>query len=190
MLLEPHLFSELERPRANRVSRDEAYEIEQFLYDEVALLDSWRFEEWLGCLSRDIHYWSPVRENRLMKELAEETYAPGTSAHFDETYESLCQRARRVDTRKAWAESPPSRSRHLITNIRAYHASDSAPGDYEVDSNFFVYRTNGERSQDSAAGRRFDLLRRTSGPMGFELVKRTVVFDMAMILLKNLSLFY
>lgn len=183
-----HLFHQLQANRKNRVAMEVAYEIEQFLYTEAELLDSWRFQDWLALMAPDIHYWAPVRENRLAREMDEELYPPGTSAHFDETRQMLAERVTRLYTNMAWAEMPPSRTRHQVTNIRGHRTEKS--DEFEVESSFHVYRTSGERHQDYVVGKRFDLLRRDENPHGFLIARRTLVFDMSTLLVKNLSLFY
>lgn len=168
-------------------------DLEQFLYDEADLLDAWQFDEWLTLMAPDVRYWAPVRENRLYREQRKEMYAPGTSAHFDDTHEMLVERVQRLKTHMAWAEEPSSRTRHLVTNIRVYEAdaSDAGPaGDFEVESSFHVFRTRAERDHDGVIGKRFDLIRRCDRGNGFEIVNRKIVFDMATLLVKNLSLFY
>ena len=38
--------------------------IAQFLYREGRLLDDERWDDWLGLMAEDIHYWMPTMENR------------------------------------------------------------------------------------------------------------------------------
>ena len=57
-------------------------------------------------------------------------------------------------------------------------------------SNLCVYRTRSERDEDIIYGRRADVIRSSDSPWGFELVRRTVIFDQATLLVKNLSSFY
>src|SRR5260370_20415623 len=52
-------------------------------------------------------------------------------AILDETKETLSARVARLDTGMAWAEDPPSRTRHMINNIQI------EPGD--ADSEIRVY---------------------------------------------------
>lgn len=183
-----HLFHQPNPGRKGRVSMETGYEIEQFLYTEAELLDSWLFHDWLALMADDVHYWAPVRENRLAREMNEEMYPPGTSAHFDENRQLLAERVNRLYTNMAWAEIPPSRTRHQVTNVRAHHTGK--PDEFDVESSFHVYRTSGERHQDYVVGKRFDLLRKDHNPHGFLIAKRTLVFDMSTLLVKNLSLFY
>src|SRR5438128_1185353 len=44
------------------VSRDLQQDIEQFLYEEAALIDDGRFHEWLDLFTDDVRYWMPIRE--------------------------------------------------------------------------------------------------------------------------------
>ncbi len=183
-----HLFQRPENLAPANVPLETAYEIEQFLYAEADLLDAWKFDDWLALMAEDIHYWAPVRENRLIKEMNQEMYGPASAAHFDETFALLGQRVRRMHTNMAWSEAPPSRTRHLITNVKA-RSTDQAD-EFAVQSSFHVYRTSSERNQDSVVGKRYDLLRRADNVYGFQVAQRTVVFDMATLLVKNLSLLY
>ena len=165
-----------------------SYAIEQFFFLEADLLDEWDFDSWLELLAEDLHYWAPVRENRTFRERRFETAAPGESAYFEENRADMVQRVDRLNTHMAWAEDPPSRTRHLVTNVRAF--STAVEGEYAVSSNLCVYRTRSERDQDAIVGQRRDILRATDSPAGFEIVRREIRFDMSTLLIKNLSTFY
>jgi len=173
---------------ATAVSLELQRQIEQFLYEEADLLDAWRFRDWLPMMAHDIHYWAPTRENRSYRERSKETAAEGGSAYFDENYEQLLQRVDRLYTRMAWAEDPPSRTRHLITNIRVRETD--VLNEFDVESSFYLHRTRTERDHDFIVGKRFDIIRATEGRYGFEVAKRKIVFDEAILLVKNLSSFY
>lgn len=178
-----------ERRSTTTISLEVQREIEQFLYEEADILDSWRFRDWLTLFSQDTHYWAPVRENRFYRERDKEQSEPGTSAFFDETFEELSQRVERLYTHMAWAEDPPSRTRHLITNIRVRETEK--PDEFDVESSFYIHRTRTERDHDWIVGKRFDIIRRSSeNGYGFEIARRTIIFDVAILIIKNLSLFY
>ena len=164
------------------------HEVTQFLHLEADLLDDWRFEDWLALLADDLDYWAPVRENRVYRERKWETAPRGGSAYFEETKADMAQRVDRLGTHMAWSEDPPSRTRHLVSNVRV-HATE-VPGEYAVGSNFLVYRSRSERDEDMIVGQRQDLLRRADTAAGFEIVRREVRFDMATLLIKNLSSFF
>jgi 3-phenylpropionate/cinnamic acid dioxygenase small subunit len=171
-----------------RVDPETYYDIEQFLLDEADLLDERRFEEWIELMADDVHYWMPTRSNRLARELDREISAPDEAAFFDETKEHLQQRLFRLQTGMAWAEDPPSRTRHLVTNLRVYPTDD--PNEYDVETSFLLYRTRLEREMDLFVGKRFDRLRRADNPYGWQIAKRKIILDQSTLLAKNLSSFF
>src|SRR5919201_5900619 len=67
-------------------------------------------------------------------------------AILDETKTTLSGRIARLDTGMAWAEDPPSRTRHIIANIEV--EPGDTPSELKVYSNYLVYRTRGETEQD------------------------------------------
>jgi len=164
------------------------HEIEQFLYHEAALLDDRNFDSWFELLADDLHYWMPTRQNRLLRELDREYSAPDEAAHFDETKEHIGQRITRLATGMAWAEDPPSRTRHLVSNVRI--SPGDSPDEYAVESAFILYRSRLEREEDLWSGRREDVLRRVSVGVGWQVARRTIRLDMATLLTKNLSSFF
>ncbi|MBI2964313.1 MAG: 3-phenylpropionate/cinnamic acid dioxygenase subunit beta [Deltaproteobacteria bacterium] len=161
-------------------------EIEQFLYAEAALLDDGKFHEWLAILAEDVHYWMPTRYNRTRRERDKDTSGPGEIAFFDEDLASLKARVKRLDTGMAWAEDPPSRTRHLIANVQI--APRSEAGEYDVTSAFFCYRTRLETDENLFVGRREDVLRKTRD--GWRVARRRIVLDQNVVLAKNISVFF
>jgi 3-phenylpropionate/cinnamic acid dioxygenase small subunit len=180
------------------MNEDVTREVEQFLYREARLLDERRFDEWLGLLTDDIRYWMAARSNRYPRRskaiaiLDPDRYVeddlPGDNelCLLDEDKQSLAARVARLDTGMAWAEDPPSRTRHLITNIEVVPAA-VAP-EVQVHSNFIVYRTRAETEQDFYVGTRRDLLRRTGGE--WKIAERRVTLDQNVLLAKNISIFF
>ena len=158
------------------------FEAEAFLYREAALLDERRFEEWLEVLTDDVHYWMPIRRTTTAREVASEFTRPGDMAFFDDDREMLTLRVKRLSVGRAWAEDPPSRTRHLITNVRILETS----GDETLTaSNFQLYRTRLDSEEDCWVGRREDLLRRVDGTL--MLARRHVFLEQTVILSQNLS---
>jgi len=176
-----------------RAGRDVHFEVEQFYYEEAELLDDGRFADWLELLADDLDYWMPTRTNRLRRQQALSIAARGEAGYYDETKESLAWRIRRFDSGMAWAEDPPSRTRHLITNIVVRHIdpsqhSDFSAEDLEVRSAFLVYRNRLEREENIFAGGRTDVLRRTS--QGLQVARRTILLDQNVLQSKNISTFF
>jgi 3-phenylpropionate/cinnamic acid dioxygenase small subunit len=173
-------------------------EVEQFLYREARLLDSRRFHEWLELFTDDVRYWMTGRSNRYPKSskaitiLDPERYVEDDLtradelALLDETKETLAARVARLDSGMAWAEDPPSRTRHIITNIEVEPgASDS---ELTVYSNFIVYRSRAETEQDFYVGAREDVLRRVDG--AWKIASRRLILDQNVLTAKNISVFF
>ena len=176
-----------------RADRDIHFEVEQFYYEEAELLDDGRFADWLELLADDVDYWMPTRTNRLRRQQALSIAARGEAAFYDETKESLAWRIRRFDSGMAWAEDPPSRTRHLVTNVVAHHVDrDVQAGftadDLEVRSAFLVYRNRLQREENIFAGRRVDILRRTDE--GLRVARRVILLDQNVLQAKNISTFF
>ncbi len=167
--------------------------IEEFLYLEAELLDDHRYDDWLALLADDIHYWAPTQANRLRRDRGREASAPGEVALFDDDKTTLGWRVRQMGVVTHWAEDPPSRTRHLVSNIRI--APGEAAGEYAVRSNFLCYRNRLRDEVDLWAGERHDVLRRvgedggTDGP-GWLIARRAITLDQNVVLSKNLSVFF
>ena len=108
-------------------------------------------------------------------------------AILDETKQTLSQRVARLDTGMAWAEDPPSRTRHLITNI------EIEPGDADAArsrSTRISWSTAAaaETEQDFYVGARRDVLRRVAG--SWKIAGRKIILDQNVLLAKNVSIFF
>jgi biphenyl 2,3-dioxygenase beta subunit len=151
------------------------------------LLDERRFEEWLDLFTDDVVYWMPERVNPPVKStLADTISKPGELALFEETKQTLSTRVARLRTGMAWAEEPPSRTRHLITNMEV--EPGEGEGEVKVHSNFVLYRTQLEHDEDIFVGCRDDVLRRVDS--GWKIARRTILLDQAVLSAKNLSVFF
>ena len=162
-------------------------EIEQFLYFEARLLDDRRYSEWLSLCADDIFYWMPMRRNRLTRDRDRELTEIGELAHFDENKTSLHWRVEQLNTNLHWSEAPPSRTRHLISNVQVAPAD---PADqYDVVSNFICYRNRLEKDVNIWAGERRDVLRRVA-ERRWQIARRTIILDQNVILSANLSVLF
>lgn len=158
------------------------FEAEEFLFREASLLDERRLEEWLALLTEDIHYWMPIRRTTTAKEIDNEFTKLGDMAYFDDDKRTLGMRVQRLAVGRAWAEDPPSRTRHSISNVRILTADAN---EILVALNFHLYRTRLESEEDSWIGRREDLLRRENGVL--KLARRYIYLDQTVILAQNMS---
>lgn len=160
--------------------------VEEFYYQEAELLDERKLREWIELFTDDARYWMPIRYNTYERpeDPAEEMAKPGEGFYFDDDKAALRIRVERLYARNAWAEMPPSRTRHLITNVRLKKDDGAA---LEARSNFLVYRTRMETDQDLFVGERQDVLRRLDG--SFKIARRTIILDQAVLAAKNISVF-
>jgi 3-phenylpropionate/cinnamic acid dioxygenase small subunit len=162
------------------------HDIEQFLYFEARLLDDRRFEQWWQLFTDDVQYRMPIRYNRTYRERDKASSGPGELATFDEDKMSLYRRVYRLGMPTAWAEDPPSRTRHLVTNVWA--RPGDAHGEFLVNSAFLVYRNRGDYDVDIWAGSRDDVLRRSDA--GWQIARRTIRIEQSTVLTPGLSIFF
>lgn len=160
--------------------------VEQFYYAEAELLDDRRYDEWFALMEEDIRYFMPMRFNRGRREMHLEFSDDHQSAYYDEDKESMLLRQRKLACGTNWAEDPPSRTRHLISNVRI--ADGAVPGELSVKSAFLVYRNRLERQTEIFAGERQDVLRPKDG--SFRIARRTILLDQATLLTSSLSIFF
>jgi 3-phenylpropionate/cinnamic acid dioxygenase small subunit len=112
-----------------RLSRQEA---EDFLYHEAELLDERRLEEWLTLFADDGLFWIPIDEH------ADPQREPSI------LYDDSGLRAVRVHQllhEPHYAQMPPSRTVHHVTNVRV--AGESARGEVVVRCNLSVAELRG-----------------------------------------------
>ena len=159
-------------------------ELMQFYIREAWLLDERKFQEWLGLFTEDVLYFMPRRKNVPRRESHREVTPLGDLALIEDDKRYLEMRVARLETGMAWAEDPPSRTRHLVGNLVA-EPLDS--GDVQAKTAFLVYRSHLETDQQLLAGSRDDVLRRVDG--AWKVAKRTIVLDANVLLDKNLSIF-
>lgn len=118
------------------------HEVEDLLYKEAALLDEWRLEEWLELLSDDVVYEIPPTD-------VPEGDARNTLFIIADDAVRIRSRVKQLLGKSAWAESPQSRTRRMISNVRVL----GADGDrILVTANFAVHRMRYE-SVDTYIGR-------------------------------------
>lgn len=163
-----------------------AYEVEQFLYEEAALLDDRRFHEWLDLFADDVHYWMPIRSTRARGQEDLELTAEHENSYFDEDKSALEQRVAKLDTGWSWAEDPPSRTRHVVSNVRLRQGP--AQGEVTALCNFIIYRSRLSVDEDLWVGRREDVLRKVGGE--WKIARRHIFLDQSVLKSKNLSSFF
>src|SRR4030095_11246699 len=104
--------------------------IEDFLYEEAALLDEWRLREWLELLTEDATYEVPSTDPPAGD-------ARTTLFIIADNIERIRSRVNQLLGKSAWAENPRSRTRRLISNVRIRETNGET---IRVTANFIVYR--------------------------------------------------
>jgi benzoate/toluate 1,2-dioxygenase beta subunit len=102
--------------------------VEQFLYRQADLLDTKRWEEWIGLFTDDGIYWMPP----------EPTYQTwdGTPAIFAEDKNLMRVRMGRVLHPDAWSQRPLWGTNHVVSNVIIENESPS--GDVIARSRFHM----------------------------------------------------
>jgi 3-phenylpropionate/cinnamic acid dioxygenase small subunit len=149
------------------------HEIERFFFFEARLLDAGRFHEWLDLFTDDSRYMMPIRHT--MQNRREGTYGIDELAvmHFNDSKAGLEMRIKRLDTGLAHAETPPSRTRHFISNVEVEPAE--SPNDVMAHSNFLLFQGRHSGSEYLFSGRRQDWLRKLDGQ--WKIAQRLIVLD-------------
>jgi 3-phenylpropionate/cinnamic acid dioxygenase small subunit len=160
------------------------FELLQFYIREAWLLDERKFKEWLDLFTEDVLYFMPRRKNVLRREAHREVTPLGDLAILEEDKRYLEMRVARLETGMAWAEDPPSRTRHLIGNLEA---TPLETGEVAAKTAFLVYRSHLESDAQLLSGCREDLLRNVNGK--WRVRRRTILLDANVVLDKNLSVF-
>ncbi len=127
-------------------------EVEQFIYREARLADELEYDAWEALWTDDAIYWVPAGSDDIDP-------ATTMSIIFDNRAR-ISTRIKQLHTGKRHAQTPPSRLRHLITNVELLDTDD----DIEVGANFLVYESR-ERGVTLWAGRTEWTLRRLEGEL-------------------------
>jgi p-cumate 2,3-dioxygenase beta subunit len=107
--------------------------VAQFLYDEAALLDEWRLDDWLAL-------FHPAAAKYLIPSPEDLSDDPTTTLHLvNDSMTTLAGRVGRLKSKHAHAESPRSRTRRQIANVRVWQG----PNDLLSRSVFDVTRVRG-----------------------------------------------
>ena len=163
-------------------------DIGEFLAFEADLLDARRYEDWLALLTEDIRYWMPMARNMASDDTGREfTIEDEDVNRIEEGIETIRQRVAQLATGLHWAEQPPSRTSHMISNLRVLENSDGLD-EVKTRCRFLVYRNRLEDEQNIFVGKRNDTLRRANG--SWKIARREIYLDQNVMLSKNLSVFF
>lgn len=168
---------------AVKIDQNTVLEITEFLYREALAIDERRFRDWLTFMADDIRYEVPIRVTR--EDLAEWELTPKARI-FSDTKRTLEVRVARLESDFSWAEQPPSRTRHFVTNVIVDSTDDDA--EFRVSSNVLIYRSRGVDPEPTLYSLfRKDTVRRALN--GWELARRWAALDQSLINAHNMSIF-
>ena len=151
---------------------------EDFLYEEARLIDEGHFEEWLDIFTEDGIYWLPINLDAAPNE--------HLSLIFDDKLRRK-ERVYRLSQTKFPAQSPPSQTQHIISNVQVWDGvtDDLATGEVTIYSSQIIYEIRGVTADDrqlglgdqrTFAGRAEHRLRREQGVWKISL-KRLVLLN-------------
>lgn len=152
--------------------RDLGWEVEQFLYREARLLDTWRLREWLALFTDDTRYLIPIRETLPMSPEGLHPLDQVAVHHVDEDRAGLELRVRRIETGRAHAEEPRTRSRRFVSNVEVLEAVGE---EATVHSNLLLFQGRHDLSELLVSCGREDRLRRVNGDL--RIASRLVRLD-------------
>ena len=169
------------------VSLELYHSISQFMYAEAKLLDDWKFREWLDVLAEDISYTLRTTPNAQTRD-RRRSVEPPTTWVFNDNKHLLERRVARLETGMAWAEEPPSRTTHMVSNILV--EATEVEGEYDVHLTYLLYRTQKEKDVTIYCGKRLDKIRKVDTALGWQSFNRKIVLDQVTYSSHNLSVFF
>lgn len=143
-------------------------QVEDFLFQEAALLDEWRLDEWLALFETGATYEVPTTDRPNEDPQRSQYYV------WDD-YELLTARVKRLKSKHAHAENPHSRTRRLVTNVRLAETSDSS---LQVRAAFLIYKIR-DGNVDQFVGRYEHTL--SANGEGLKFRKRRAVLELEVL---------
>ena len=140
-------------------------QVEEFLYEEAALLDAWRLDDWLALMTEDAVYQVPSND-RPDADPKDTLFIIADDIH------RIRARVARLKKKDAHAEEPRSRTRRLLTNVRIVERNGAT---LKVEANFSVHRFRRNDGIRVYVGHYRYELRAASG--GLRIAKREAVID-------------
>ena len=140
-------------------------QVEDFLFNEAALLDEWRLDEWLALFADECGYYVPPTD------VPDGDHRVNLFLIADDR-KRLEARVSQLKGRFAHAEYPHSRTRRLISNVRVHESSDDR---LLATSNFVVYRLR-MQATDTYVGRYEHTFVHQGGAM--KIKERRAVLDL------------
>jgi p-cumate 2,3-dioxygenase beta subunit len=144
------------------ISREQ---VEDFLYYEAALLDEWRLDKWLELLTEDASYYVPSTD-------VPDGDPRTTLFLIADDALRLHSRVRQLMGKSAHAETPRSRTRRMISNVRIREVEGET---LRVTANFVVYRMRYELVDTYIGRYEYTLVQRDGG---LKIRERRAILDL------------
>jgi p-cumate 2,3-dioxygenase beta subunit len=143
-------------------------DIEDFLFQEAALLDAWQLDDWLELLTENAQYFVPSNDAPDAK--------PGEALFMiSDNIHRIRERVVRLKDPQAHAEFPRSRTRRIISNVRITDWVYSEQPAVGAQANFVIYRHRRDQDMRTYVGHYQYILE--IQPDGLRIASRTVVLD-------------
>ena len=140
-------------------------DVEALFYEEAALLDAWQLDDWLGLLTEDARYLVPPND-------VPDGDPRDTLFTIADDIRRIRGRVKRLNSAEAHAESPRSRTRRMVSNVRIV---ERAGDELVAEANFIVYRFRRDERIGEYVGRYRYRLRATGD--GLRIAERRAVLD-------------
>lgn len=152
--------------------------VEDFMYQEAALIDDWRLREWVDCFTEDGQYVVPALD--CDPQLAMDGDPRTMLCLVADDRRLISARVDRLENVRAHAEHPRTRVRHLVTNVRPVWTGDDR---LEVHSNLAVHWSHhdAEGTYVAKARHRLVWLGGDDAPSAFAIAERRVVIDATVV---------
>lgn len=139
-------------------------EFQQFLYEEAAMLDEWRLDDWFALFAEGATYEVP------QAGAADDVSSTSSLFYISDNYFRLRHRVARLQKTGNHSEWPRSVCSRIVSNIRILDADESGT---TVSSKFITHRSKNNNT-DVFCGRHFYRLLSTSSGIRI-LTKRTQI---------------
>ena len=136
--------------------------VEEFLIEEAWLIDEWKLTEWAALFTEDAKYYIPA--------LDAPDGAPSDTVYLiSDDIGKIRSRVDQLLSGNAWVESPYSKTRRLVGNVRI---ESSKADEVVATASFIVTRSRHERTDRWAGYTRYRLVPRGDT---FAIRERTVM---------------
>jgi p-cumate 2,3-dioxygenase beta subunit len=142
-------------------------QVEDFLYMEADLLDSWHLDEWIALFDQERGgYYMPATDCPADAD-------PGTALFLiADDMPKLRSRVEQLLSGLTWAENPRSRTRHMVNNVRIVGSEGEV---LLARANFVVFRMRFQNIDPYIGTYHYKLIPNNGT---FKILERRVVLDL------------